>query len=118
MRLWNALRYSLAGLREALRHPACRLELMAIVVSIPVALVLPLGAVERLLLVGSVVATFVVELLNTSIETVINRIGTERHELSRIAKDMGSAAVFVVAALAAAVWLVIAAPAAWSLVNA
>ena len=117
MRLWNALQYSLAGLREALRHPACRLELLAIVVAIPLALALPLTVIERMMLIGSVVATFVVELLNTSIETVVNRIGTERHELSRIAKDMGSAAVFVAALLTGVLWLVLAVPAAWSLVQ-
>ena len=109
-RLWKAVGYSMAGLREALRHPACRLEVLAIAAAIPVALLLPVTVTDRLWLIGSVVATFVVELLNTSIETVVNRIGTERHELSRIAKDMGSAAVFIASLFTAVVWIVVAGP--------
>ena len=109
-RLWNALGYSMAGLREAGRHPACRLEALALVIAIPAALLLPVTLTDRLLLVGSVVVTFVVELLNTSIETVVDRIGTERHELSRIAKDMASAAVFVSSMFAAVTWILLAGP--------
>lgn len=109
-RLWKALFYSIAGLRDAWRHPACRLEIFAIVVAVPVALALPVTVTDRLILVGSVVAVFVVELLNTSIESAIDRIGAERHELSRVAKDVGSAAVLVTASMAVAIWIGLAGP--------
>lgn len=109
-RLWKALFYSLAGLRDAWRHPASRLELLAIVLAIPFVMLLPVGAGDRVLLIGSLVAVFVVELLNTSIESAIDRIGPERHELSRIAKDVGSAAVLVTALMAVAAWIALAGP--------
>ena len=109
-RLWKALFYSLAGLRDAWAHPACRLELLAIVVAIPFAMLLPIGVADRLLLIGSIVAVFVVELLNTSIENAIDRIGPDRHELSRVAKDVGSAAVLVTSMMAGATWIVLAGP--------
>jgi diacylglycerol kinase (ATP) len=110
LRLYRAFFYSMAGLRDAWREPAARLEICLMAVALPVALWLPVGAVEKLLLIGSVVALFVVELLNTSVEAAIDRIGAERHELSRVAKDLGSAAVFVAALFAAAVWAVLAGP--------
>lgn len=109
-RLWKALFYSVAGLRDAWRQPACRLEILVIAVAIPVALVLPNAVADRLLLIGSAVAVFVVELLNTSIESAIDRIGVERHELSRVAKDVGSAAVLVTSMMAAAIWIALAGP--------
>ena len=109
-RLWKALFFSLAGLRDAWGHPACRLEIFAILVAVPAALALPVTVTDRLLLVGSVVALFVVELLNTSIENAIDRIGAEQHELSRVAKDVGSAAVLVTALMAAAIWIGLAGP--------
>jgi diacylglycerol kinase (ATP) len=108
--LWKALFYSLAGLRDAWRHPACRLEIFAIVVAVPVALALRVSVSDRLLLIGSVVAVFIVELLNTSIESAIDRIGAERHELSRVAKDVGSAAVLVASLMATAIWIGLAGP--------
>lgn len=74
------------------------------------ALLLPLGAwlgesgVERALLLGSVLLVLIVELLNTGIETVVDRIGLERHELSGLAKDVGSTAVLISFMLLAVVW--------------
>jgi diacylglycerol kinase (ATP) len=109
-RLWKALFYSLAGLRDAWGHPACRLEMFAIVVAVPSAFAVPVTVSERLLLIGSVVAIFIVELLNTSIESAIDRIGAERHELSRVAKDVGSAAVLVTSLMASAIWIGLAGP--------
>ena len=109
-RLWKALLYSLAGLRDAWRHPAARVEILAVVVAVPLAFALSVTATDRLLLIGSVVAVFVVELLNTSIEAAIDRIGPERHELSRVAKDVGSAAVLVTSLMAGAIWIALAGP--------
>jgi len=117
-RLRRAFHYSLAGLRDAWREPACRLEIYAMALALPLALWLPLPAVDRLLLAGSVVAVFVVELLNTSVEAAVDRIGDEHHELSRMAKDLGSAAVLVAAIFAAAAWLVLAGPAVLALARA
>jgi len=110
LRLWKAFFYSLAGLKEAWREPAARLEIYLLALALPLAAGMPVGTVEKLLLAGSVVAIFVVEILNTSVEAAIDRISAERHELSRIAKDLGSAAVFVSALFAALVWAAIAGP--------
>lgn len=72
---------------------AFRQELTLTFCLIPVALVLPFGAFERLMLIGSLVLVLVVELLNSSIEAVVDRISFEHHGLSKRAKDYGSAAV-------------------------
>jgi diacylglycerol kinase (ATP) len=114
-RLWRALFFSFAGLKDAWQEPACRLELVGIAIAIPVALWLPLSRVERVLLIASALLVLAVELLNTSIERTVDRIGAERHELSRRAKDLGSAAVFVTTLIAAIVWCALAGPAALSL---
>ena len=71
------------------------------------ALWLPLDSVQKLLLVGSVVAIFVIEIVNSAIEAAIDRISTDRHPLSKAAKDLGSAAVFIAALFAGATWLVL-----------
>ena len=112
-RLWNAFFYSLAGLRAAWHEPAARLEIWVLLIAIPLACWLPVGTVETLLLIGSTVAIFVVEILNTSVEAAIDRISHERHPLSKLAKDLGSAAVFVAALFSGGVWLALAAPLAW-----
>ena len=108
--MWRAFFYSMAGLRDAWREPACRLEIYILIIAVPAAFALAFGVVERLLLIGSVVAILVVEVLNTSVEAAIDRIGPERNELSRAAKDLGSAAVFIASLMAGAVWLFIAGP--------
>ena len=79
-RLWNAFFYSLAGLRAAWDEPAARLEIYLLVVAVPLALWLPLGVLEKLLLIGATIAIFVVEILNTSVEAAIDRISAERHQ--------------------------------------
>jgi diacylglycerol kinase (ATP) len=109
-RLWRALFFSFAGLKDAWLEPACRLEILAVVVAVPLALWLPVSRIERVLLIVSALFVLTVELLNTSIERTVDRIGVERHELSRRAKDLGSAAVFVATLIAATVWLTIAGP--------
>ena len=110
-RLWRALFFSFAGLKDAWREPACRLELVGIAIAVPVALWLPVTRTERLMLVVSALLVLVVELLNTSIERTVDRIGVARHELSRRAKDLGSAAVFVATLIVTIVWATIAGPA-------
>jgi diacylglycerol kinase (ATP) len=105
-RLINATRNSFQGLRYAwVNEPAFRYEMYVLAVALPVAWLLGKSAVERGLMIGSVLLVVVVELINSAIEATVNRIGRERHELSGHAKDMGSAAVFGSIVLAAAVWL-------------
>ena len=107
--LVRAFGYSMTGLRSAFRHEsAFRQELALCVIGIPLGLWLGGNAIERVMLVGSLVLVLVVELLNTSIENVVDRISAERHDLSRRAKDAGSAAVFVSLLLAGFVWLLVA----------
>lgn len=110
-RLVNACRYSTAGLRHALRHEAAiRQELLACVVLIPAAVLLPVPAVERLLIVLSMLLVVLTEFLNSAIEAAIDRISLERHPLSGQAKDLGSAAVAVALLMSALCWIVIAGP--------
>jgi len=104
-RLWKALQYSLSGLGAAFRNEqAFRQEVYASVALIPIAIWLGDTRVERVLLIGSVLLVMVVEVLNSAIEAVVDRIGCERHELSGRAKDLGSAAVLLALALAVCVW--------------
>ena len=103
-RLWYAARYSLHGLQAAWGEAAFRQEAFAAVVLLPVAFWLGQNWVERALLGASVVLVLVVELLNTGIEKAIDRIGPEWHELSRRAKDLGSAAVLLSLLLCGAIW--------------
>ncbi len=107
-RLRNATAYSWAGLRAAWRNEqAFRQEGWLCLILAPVALWLGESAIERGLLVSSLLLIVIVELLNSGIEAVVDRIGSERHELSGRAKDIGSAAVFVALLNAAVVWLLI-----------
>ena len=104
-RVWHALGYSLAGLRAGWFETAFRQEAMASLVLIPTAFWLGRNWVETVLLAGTVVLIMIVELLNTGIETAIDRIGPEWHDLSKRAKDMGSAAVLLSFLLCTATWL-------------
>ncbi len=104
-RLVGATRYSLAGIGAALKHEeAFRIEAALAVVMLPAALVLGDGPVERVLLVASVLLVLAIELVNSAIEAIVDRIGVDWHELSGRAKDMGSAAVFVALVNAGATW--------------
>ena len=104
-RIARALRYSFKGLASAARgEPAFLQELIVCAVLIPVAVWFGEDAIERALMIGSLLLILIVELVNTAIETVVDRIGPERDELSGRAKDLGSAAVFVSLVLAAVVW--------------
>lgn len=96
MRAWYALKYSVSGFRAAIREEsAFRQELTLAGIMMPFALFLPVGGVSHALLIGSVLLVLIVELLNSSVEAAIDRISLERHELSKRAKDLGSAAVTV-----------------------
>jgi diacylglycerol kinase (ATP) len=104
-RLWLATGNSLRGLKLAYSSEAAfRQEVWAAALLLPSAFFLGGNAIERLLLAGSVLLLLVVELLNTAIEVVVDRIGVERHALSGFAKDAGSAAVMVMLVLVALTW--------------
>ena len=103
-RVWHALGYSVAGLRAGWHETAFRQEAIASVLLLPTAFWLGRSWVESVLLAGTVVLVMIVELLNTGIETAIDRIGPEWLDLSKRAKDMGSAAVLLSLLLCAATW--------------
>jgi len=103
-RVWHALGYSVAGLRAGWHETAFRQEAIASLLLIPGAFWLSRSWVEVALLAGSVILVMIVELLNTGIETAIDRIGPEWHDLSKRAKDMGSAAVLLSLLLCAGIW--------------
>lgn len=101
----KALGHSMDGLASAWRtEGSFRLEVVAAAVLIPAALLVPVSGMERVLMIGSVMLVLIVELLNSSVECAIDRISTEHHPLSKRAKDIGSAAVFLSLLLALMVW--------------
>jgi diacylglycerol kinase (ATP) len=104
-RIFNAFLNSIEGLRDAWRHEsAFRQEVLLAVVLIPVACYVPMSGLERAALIAAPLLVIVVELLNSSVEAAIDRISLDHHRLSKRAKDLGSAAVFVALMLLALVW--------------
>ena len=94
--VWRAMRWSLQGLAIALQtESSFRLEVCLFVPLCPLGLWLGQNGVERAILVGSLIMVLSAELLNSAVEAVIERYGAEHHEMAGRAKDMGSAAVFV-----------------------
>ncbi|MBN8411972.1 diacylglycerol kinase [Halomonas denitrificans] len=108
--LIHSTRYSLKGLRAAFRHEsAFRQELGLCMVLVPLAWWIGDTPVEWILLVGSCFMVLIVELVNSAIESVVDRIGPERHVLSGRAKDIGSAAVMLALFMAGLTWALLAA---------
>ncbi|MBS0294209.1 MAG: diacylglycerol kinase [Proteobacteria bacterium] len=103
-RLWHATSYSIAGLRAGWEEKAFRQEAIFAAVMLPLAVWLGRGWVEVSLLASTVVLVLITELLNSAVEAAIDRIGPELHDLSKRAKDMGSAAVLLSLLLCGAVW--------------
>jgi len=107
-RVLRALGASVNGLVGAFRSEAAfRQELGLGVIVIPLGLWFGHGGVERALLIAPMLLILIVELVNSAIEATVDRIGFERHALAGLAKDIGSAAVFVSFVLLAAVWLLV-----------
>jgi diacylglycerol kinase (ATP) len=107
-RVWNAMRYSLAGLRAAVRHEsAFRQELALGLPMVLLALWLAPGRWQLLAMVGAVVLVWIVELLNSAIEALADAVTLDRHPLLGRAKDLGSAAVMLSLLFAALVWAVV-----------
>ena len=103
-RVWHAAGYSLTGLRAGWDETAFRQEALVSVVLVPAAFWLGRSWTEIVLLLATVTLVLIVELLNTCIEAAIDRIGPDWHELSKRAKDMGSAAVLLSLLLCAGTW--------------
>jgi len=107
-RIFSAFFYSMDGLKSAWRHEhAFRQELVLFIVATAIALALRISAFEKLVLIAVMVLILIVELINSAIEAVVDRVSLERHPLSKNAKDFGSAAVLLACLLAAATWGVV-----------
>ena len=107
-RIWNAMFYSLAGLRAAFRHEdAFRQEVWLAALLIPLSFLLPTGGIGRALMIASVLLVLIVELVNSAIEAAIDRISLESHNLSKRAKDIGSAAVLIALINVFATWMLV-----------
>jgi diacylglycerol kinase (ATP) len=104
-RVWNAFHYSRAGLGTAYRaEDAFRQEVLLTAVLVPLAFLLSPNGVGLALMIGSLLLVLIVELLNSAIEAVVDRVSLEQHPLAKRAKDIGSAAVLLALLNAVAVW--------------
>ena len=107
-RIWNAMFYSIEGLKAAFRHEdAFRQEVLLAVLLIPLALFLPASGVGKALMIASVILVLIVELLNSAVEATVDRVSLEHHRLAKRAKDIGSAAVMMSLVNVVAVWLLV-----------
>lgn len=107
-RLWRGLLHSLDGLSAAFRHEeAFRQEVLLALVLIPLALHAPASGIGKALMIASVLFVLVVELINSAIEAVTDRISLEHHVLAKRAKDMGSAAVMLSLLAVPVVWALV-----------
>jgi len=110
-RAWHAAKNSWCGLVYAfMEESAFRQELTLFVLLAPIAMVLPITLLEKSLLVSSLIMVLVIELLNSSVEAAIDRISFEHHDLSKRAKDFGSAAVMLALLVAALIWAAVCIP--------
>lgn len=107
-RIYKALSFSFAGFKAAWdNEQAFRQEVGVLLLAIFLVATMSVTPIEQLLLLGSIILVILVEILNSAIEAIVDRIGPEIHELSGRAKDLGSAAVMLTIALAIMTWLVI-----------
>lgn len=107
-RLVHALGHSTSGIKAAWRsEEAVRVEVVLIVVLSMLAWALTNAAFERAMLIGSLLLVLITELLNTAIEKTVDRISTEQHDLSKKAKDIGSAAVLIAIINAVVIWALV-----------
>jgi len=105
-RIFLAFGYSLKGIKSAFKHEAAfRQEALLALILIPIALLVDVTQVERILLISPVILVLIFEIINSAIEAVVDRIGSEFHELSGRAKDMGSSAVLIGLLLTAYIWI-------------
>lgn len=110
-RAWHAAKNSWCGLVYAfMEESAFRQELTLFVLLTPIAIFLPISLLEKALLISSLMMVLVIELLNSSVEAAIDRISFEHHDLSKRAKDFGSAAVMLALFVAALIWAAVCIP--------
>lgn len=106
LRIWHAFLYSLSGLRTALKNEiAFRQELFAFVILTVIAIILPVSSTMKILLIVSIISVMIVELLNSAIETIVDKISLEYSDSAKRAKDMGSSAVFLTIVCATVIWI-------------
>ena len=107
-RIWNAMLYSFDGFAAAFRHEdAFRQEVFLAVILVPAAFYLPVGGAAKGQMIASVLLVMIVELLNSGIEAVTDRVSLEDHNLAKRAKDLGSAAVMLSLINVPVVWLLV-----------
>ena len=107
-RILSATGYSVAGFKAAFKNEAAfRQVLLLNIILIPITFFLNVSRVEQALMVAVCLLAIIVELFNSALEAVVDRISLERHELSKNAKDMGSAAQFVALGIIFFTWLII-----------
>jgi len=110
-RAWYAAKNSWCGVVYAFKEEsAFRQELTLLIICTPIALFLNVSILEKVALICSIIMVLVVELLNSSVEAAIDRISFEHHDLSKRAKDFGSAAVMLALLVAVLIWLGVCAP--------
>lgn len=110
-RAWHAAKNSWCGLVYAfMEESAFRQELTLFILLTPIAVLLPITLLEKSLLISSLMMVLVIELLNSSVEAAIDRISFEHHDLSKRAKDFGSAAVMLALFVAALIWAAVCTP--------
>lgn len=108
VRIWNAFRYSLAGLRAAFKHEdAFRQECLLAAILIPAAFFVPATFLGKAILIGSTLLVLIVELVNSAIEATVDRVSLEHHRLAKRAKDIGSAAVLLTLLNLALMWALV-----------
>ncbi|MDP6584826.1 MAG: diacylglycerol kinase [Anaerolineales bacterium] len=108
MRIVKAFGHSIDGVREAIaNHTAFRQELIITTVLVPLAIWLGQNGVERSILIGTLLIILIVELVNSAIENTVDRIGNDKNILSKNAKDLGSAAVFIAIVNAVLIWILV-----------
>ena len=104
-RILNATGYSLAGFKAAFQNEAAFRQIILInSLLIPLSFFMPVSRVEQVLMIVVCLLAIIVELINSAIEAVVDRVSIEQHPLSKNAKDMGSAAQFVALAIIALTW--------------
>ena len=107
-RVIDATGYSLAGLKAAFQHEAAFRQIVWInIILIPITFFLDLSRVEQAVMIAVCLLAIIVELFNSALEAVVDRISLERHELSKNAKDMGSAAQFIAQMMIVSTWAII-----------
>ena len=107
MQIFKAFFYSIEGLKVALLERAFKQELVICAVLIPIAVFSNLSGASKIALIASLMLVLIVELLNSAIEALVDRISVEQHVLSKKAKDLGSAAVFLAIVNAVVAWIVV-----------